>query len=83
MGIAAIHALTVEFLEAGITEFLEQTTAFHGNAEYVVDEGTYVLTDGEGLSERGKYLKVWQHVNGNWRIQANIWNAAPPAVTPR
>ncbi len=83
VGIEAIHALTVDFLKAGITEFREETTAFYGNAEYVVDEGTYVLAYGQGLTERGKYINVWKQANGNWRIQANIWNADPPDATPR
>lgn len=72
VGIEAIHALTVDFLKAGITEFREETTAFYGNADYVVDEGTYVLTYGQGLTERGKYINVWKQVDGHWRIQANI-----------
>lgn len=83
IGIEAIHALTVDFLKAGITEFREETTAFYGNAEQIVDEGIYVLTYGEGVTERGKYINVWKQVNGNWRIQANIWNADPPDATPK
>ena len=83
IGIAAIHALTVDFLKAGITEFREETTAFYGNAELIVDEGIYVLTYGEGVTERGKYINVWKQVDGNWRIQANIWNADPPHAAPK
>lgn len=83
VGIEAIHDLTVDFLKAGITEFREETRAFYGNAEHVVDEGTYVLTYGQGLTERGKYINVWKQANGTWRIQANIWNADPPDATPR
>lgn len=83
IGIEAIHALTVDFLKAGITEFREETTAIYGNAEQVVDEGTYVLTYGAGVTERGKYINVWKQVNGSWRIQANIWNADPPPATPK
>jgi hypothetical protein len=78
VGLPAIHALTVDFLKAGLTEFREETTTFYGNAEYVIDEGVYVLTYGEGVTERGKYVNVWKQVNGNWRIQANIWNTDPP-----
>lgn len=68
----------MDFLKAGITEFHEETTAIHGNAEYLIDEGTYVLRYGEGMIERGKYVNVWKQVNGNWRIQANMWNADAP-----
>lgn len=82
-GIEAIHALTVDFLKAGITEFREETRAFYGNHEYVVDEGIYVLRYGGGVTERGKYINVWKLVNGSWRIQANIWNADPPDSTSK
>jgi hypothetical protein len=80
-GVPALHAFTVEYLKAGVTEFREETTDFYGNAEYVVDAGTYVVTYGPThLTERGKYLNVWTQVNGRWRIKANMWNtdvAAP------
>ena len=78
IGLAAIHQLTVEFLKIGVTEFTEETTAFYGNAEYVIDEGVYFLRYGKGETERGKYVNVWKQVDGRWRIQANIWNASPP-----
>lgn len=74
IGLPAVHELTVEFLKAGITEFREETTALYGNAELVIDEGTYVLTYGAGVTERGKYMNVWRQVDGRWRIQANMWN---------
>lgn len=83
IGIDAIHALTVDFLKAGVTEFREETTAFYGNAELVVDEGAYFLAYGQGLTERGKYINVWKQVNGEWRIQANIWNADPAPAAPK
>jgi ketosteroid isomerase-like protein len=85
VGIAAIHALTVEYLKAGVTEFREETTDLYGNAEYVVDQGTYVMTYGNpAVTERGKYLNVWKQVDGGWKIQTNIWNAdaAPVAAAP-
>ena len=68
---------------AGVTEFREETTDFYGNAEYVVDAGTYVVTYGPAhVTERGKYLNVWTPVNGSWKIKANMWNTDAPAPTP-
>jgi ketosteroid isomerase-like protein len=84
ISLPAIHALTLDYLEAGITEFREETTDFYGNAEYVIDEGTYVLTYGATpVTERGKYLNVWKQVDGSWKLQANIWNTNAAAVTPK
>lgn len=79
-GLPALHAFTVAYLEAGLTEFREETTDFYGNEEYVVDAGTYVVTYGpDHVTERGKYLNVWQQVDGTWRIKANMWNTDAPA----
>lgn len=81
-GIPAMHAFTVEYLKAGVTEFREESTDFYGNAEYVVDAGTYVVTYGPAhVTERGKYLNVWTQVDGHWKIKSNIWNADAPAPT--
>lgn len=82
-GFPALHDFTVEYLEAGLTEFREETTDFYGNEEYVVDAGTYVVTYGpDNVTERGKYLNVWQQVDGSWKIKSNMWNTDAPAPTP-
>ena len=83
-GIPALHAFTLDYLKAGLTEFREETTDFYGNAEYVVDAGTYVVTYGPNqVTERGKYLNVWNQVHGNWKIKANMWNTDAPFPTPK
>lgn len=80
-GLAAIHALTMEYLKAGITEFREETTDFYGGPDLVVDQGTYLLTYGTpAVTERGKYLNVWVRQGGAWKIRTNIWNAGAPAT---
>lgn len=82
-GIRALHDFTVEYIAAGLTDFREESTDFYGNADLVVDAGTYVVTYGpDRVTERGKYLNVWKRVDGAWRIQSNIWNADGPAAPP-
>ena len=81
VGPAAIHDLTVEYLKAGVKEFREVTTDFYGNAELLIDQGTYTMTWGpDNTTERGKYLNVWRQEDGVWKIHANIWKIAPRAV---
>jgi len=83
-GFPALHDFTVAYIKVGLTEFHEQTTDFYGNAEYVVDAGTYAVTYGPNhVTERGKYVNVWQQVNGNWKIKTNMWNTDTPAPTPK
>ena len=83
-GLQAMHDFTVEYIKAGISEFREETTDFYGNAEYVIDAGTYIVTYGpDHVTERGKYLNVWTPVNGSWKIKSNMWNADAPAPVPK
>lgn len=83
VGLPAIHALTVEFLKAGIKEFREETTDCYGTDDLLVDQGTYVVVYGpDSTTEHGKYLNVWKQVGGAWRIHANIWNTSPAGAAP-
>ena len=83
IGLPAMHDFTVEYIKAGVTDFREKTTDFYGNAEYVVDAGTYVVTYGPThVTERGKYLNVWTQVDGSWKIKSNMWNTDALASTP-
>lgn len=59
-------------------------TPVSGNAEFVVDAGTYAVTYGpEHLTERGKYLNILKRLNGTWKIQSNIWNRDAPTPAPK
>lgn len=49
------------------------------------DVGTYrVSLDGPDgrISDTGKYVVVWQKVNGEWKIMADIWNSDLPLPPP-
>ena len=61
VGLPAIHALTEDYLKAGISEFTETTTAFDGDDNLLVDQGDYAVVYGkEHTVEKGKYLNVWK-----------------------
>lgn len=79
-GRAAIARVNTEWLAYGITEFREQSTAFRSSGHCVVDEGTYFLRYGSGDKvEEGYYLNVWKLVDGDWKLDANMWTMrAPP-----
>lgn len=49
------------------------------------DIGTYqVSLDGPDgrISDSGKYVAVWQKVNGEWKVLADIWNSDLPLPEP-
>ncbi len=38
------------------------------------ETGTYAMSGGQGEPAQGKYLFVWQLVDGEWQIESSIWN---------
>ncbi len=45
-----------------------------------IETGSYALLGPDGLADRGKYVVVWKHENGEWKIQWDIWNTSVPAT---
>lgn len=76
--IAELNSLYVNF---DIKEFREETTAFYGNEDYLIDEGNYIMIYGkDNTIEKGKYLNVWKKEDGDWKIFTNMWNTNMPAT---
>lgn len=50
-----------------------------GNIGYVVGTSTREGPDGETLS-RGKYVDIWQRVNGEWKITNHMGNDDRPSI---
>ena len=58
------------------------TVAASGDYAHAV--GSYTMSgtapDGSEWSDQGKYVAVWENVDGDWKIVADIWNSDnPPA----
>jgi ketosteroid isomerase-like protein len=79
IGRPAIAVLTSQYLKLDIKEFSEETTAFYGNEDYLIDEGNYYFRY-DNTIEKGKYLNVWRKEDGNWKIYTNMWNTNMPAT---
>lgn len=78
-GKKAIATLNTDWVNYGIHEFTEASTACYGNADYIIDEGTYHLRYGEeNTIDDGKYINIWKNVNSDWKIYSNIWNTSLP-----
>jgi ketosteroid isomerase-like protein len=81
-GIADIAQLNTEWVNYGIYEFKDSSTAFYGTNDYLIDEGTYYMTYGEARTvDSGKYINIWKNDSGVWKIYSNIWNSSTP-LTP-
>jgi ketosteroid isomerase-like protein len=82
-GKKSISQLNSEWVNYGVHQFEEISTAMYGGGNFIVDEGNYFMIYGpDSTSERGKYINVWKKVNGNWKIYSNIWNSSLPLPDP-
>ena len=80
IGRPAISLVNSQWVNFGIKEFREETTAFYGNEDYLIDEGKYYLRYGENdIIDKGKYINIWKKEDGDWKIFSNIWNTSLPA----
>lgn len=65
MGVTAVNLETVE-----VEEF--------GNSAYEV--GTFTLQGAEDqMIDAGKYVGIWKHAAGQWKLHRDIWNSSRPA----
>ena len=81
IGRPAIAVVNSQYLKLDIKEFREETTAFYGNEDYLIDEGNYYVRYGkDNTIDKGKYLNVWKKEDGDWKIYSNMWNTNMPAT---
>ena len=79
-GRAAIAAINLAYINFGIKQFKEETTALYGSGDYLINEGNYFMSYGSTI-EKGKFINIWKKVDGDWKLYANIWNSSMP-LTP-
>jgi hypothetical protein len=82
VGRSAIALVNLEYINFGITEFREETTALYGNEDYLINEGSYFMIYGnDNTIDEGKFINIWKKTDGDWKLFSNIWNTNIP-VTP-
>jgi len=83
IGPKAIERKLREFGEAGYQDLRMETVRVDHSGDMAMEVGRYSVTifsENGGLSDRGKYLKVWRRL-GAWRIVADCWSSNLPAAT--
>ncbi len=57
-------------------ELVTREIDLHGNT--AIETGIYSAVGAEKETiERGKYLVVWKHIDGQWYLHRDIWNSTP------
>lgn len=80
-GRKAIAEINWAYVNFGIHEFLIETTSLYGSGNYLVNEGTYSMTYGkDSTTEKGKFVFVWKLIDGDWKLDADIWNSSMPVA---
>src|SRR4051812_46478296 len=73
-------SLAVGLPKTGVKTFTLNSTDVSGNAEQLVETGTFEMGDGSKIIEKGKYVDVWKQENGEWKLWRDIWNTDRPTV---
>ena len=78
-GTEAIRAFWQGAIDMGFKEAELETVAVDSRADLAYEIGKYVLTlqpaGSPPTKSTGKYVVVWQHRNGGWKLHVDIWNA--------
>jgi ketosteroid isomerase-like protein len=64
----------------GVKTFTLNTTDVTGNADQLVETGTFEMADGSKIIEKGKYVDIWKQENGEWKLWRDIWNSDNPPM---
>lgn len=76
-----IAAVWGQVARMGIKDMKIKTVDLTGNADLLVETGTYELYgEGNKLLDKGKYVVVWKQENGTWKIYRDIGNSNLPAA---
>lgn len=83
-GRSAIAAINWEYVNYGVNEFRIETTALYGSGDYLINEGNYTMNYGkDSITEKGKFIFIWKRINGEWKLDADIWNSSMPITTTK
>lgn len=73
-----IASMFASFPKMGITRIETNTTDVFGGPEYVIESGTFELSNDAQTIDKGKYMVVWRQENGRWKNYRDIWNSDLP-----
>jgi ketosteroid isomerase-like protein len=66
-------------MNIGIRAITPETIEVEGSDYTVHEVGRYTLQDEGGqVIDTGKYVVIWQHEAGQWKLHRDIWNSSRP-----
>lgn len=80
-GGAAIEKFMQGMVDSGVAGLSLTTTELFGRGASVTEVGEYQMRDKAGSAlDHGKYIVVWRHHNGHWKLHRDIFTSS---VTPK
>ncbi|MFW6201363.1 MAG: alpha/beta fold hydrolase [Gemmatimonadota bacterium] len=78
-----IRAFFRSSFDKGVRSAEFQTLDLEGDAERRIEGGRYTLRGGDGrILDMGKYLVVWERVDGEWKAHRDIFNTTMEVPSP-
>lgn len=60
-------------IKNGIRDFTFTTTDLTGDANFLIESGTYEMKDEKkNVKDKGKYVVIWKQENGQWKLYRDI-----------
>ena len=79
-GRQAIHTFWQGAMHMGIMTVKLDTVEVEGHGPTAYEGGTYTLQGAGGQAlDTGKYIVIWHHEAGQWKLHRDIWNSSRPA----
>lgn len=71
-------------MDMGINKAELVTIEARGYGNTAIEEGRYTLYgEGDVEIDQGKYVVIWQKMEGQWKLQKDIWNTSNPTAPAR
>ena len=82
-GKEAIEAFWSGAITMGVKKVLLETASAESFGNTAIEEGKYTLyAENEMVIDKGKYIVIWEQVEGKWLLDRDIWNTSNPVPTP-
>ncbi len=79
-GTEAIQKFWQGALDSGVAAIVLKTVEVFGHGPTATEVGEYELRDKTGkVLDHGKYIVVWRHVDGNWKLLRDMFSTNIPA----
>jgi uncharacterized protein (TIGR02246 family) len=78
-GTEAIRAFWQGAFKMGLKDAALETLEVEASGDTAIEVGRYRLFVGGGtVADHGKYVVVWKHEGGRWKLHRDIWTTSQP-----